>query len=95
MTSHGGEISVTEANPKIAEFVINHEIWEHCFLPAPVAARRVRRGVEERGVHEASLRLGPVRADVRPAWQFQAVSSQINLINFGHLSKVILRAQRE
>ena len=29
MTSHGGEISVTEANPKIAEFVINHEIWEH------------------------------------------------------------------
>ena len=29
VTSHGGEISVTEANPKIAEFVINHEIWEH------------------------------------------------------------------
>ena len=32
MTSHGGEISVTEAKPKIAEFVINHEIWEHWLL---------------------------------------------------------------
>ena len=46
MTSHGGEISVTEANPKIAEFVINHEIWEHWLhsttLPSASSSERYK-----------------------------------------------------
>ena len=35
VTCHGAEIFVTRTMSKIAEFVINHEIWEHCLGLSP------------------------------------------------------------